>query len=591
MEVSWSNGSYTIPTTKFGRYFGNQQCNKTTGPAVFLAGNDKLCGPPFENDYSNTIVIVYDMVYPVGEIEVDGSMIDFGNVGCSKEAMYEKLATSGALAAVTMSIDPLPSTGEFIHGSQDHDPELYSRIPLIAMQITEIYDILDLMYSGEIIYLSVTCDEPNLMLPYLLGISASVLIFGIGDFVLGVVALYFALQTEARPWCCLKVAQQVREHARTRTLINQTKASRTSDDNLRFSSQHDDDHHSNNCATGGRIIRSTTMHTALSRPTHTQYSSPAPRKNRKRGVYGQGQIMLIFGIVNCISGFFGILGIQGSIVHSFLIDDANLSYSMKSFFGSSLAGMKMFCVSLVAMFWFEMARAMQDLRPVKNIFLKHPIVIIACAIGTVLPDLVVSIIGATYQQINADAITWLYSCSTLVVALAFIFSARRVIQQLQTHISRIAKSAARDSPPSGLRRFAMHMAKWLYVFAFFSFVNTILICVFLGGRLVFRSPEAYVLGVVLVSFTSFMGQLSQILGLRGPAKRSTGGSSSTENQQNPSRTLHGDCRTSPIPTTAATAPTEGPETKHTSYVVDSASIFEDVDLEASDVAASASSAA
>ncbi|GBG29835.1 Borealin [Hondaea fermentalgiana] len=472
LEVVYSGGNFSLPSTKFGRYFGKQTCDPIAAPVAMLFEPDQLCGPSFAHDYSGTILLVYDMVYPVGKIVTQGVEIDFGNIGCSKEAMYEKLATSGALAAVTMAIDPLPSAGEFLHGASDHDPDLYSRIPLLSLQIKDALVITNLLTQGEFVQLVVSCDEPNPMLPYLLAMSSMGLVFGLSDLALGFWALYFVANasTHSDKWCCRRVRW------------NPNKS-------FRASSKHSSNEASSNAM---KIDNASGVHERA--------------RAKRRKVRGHMEIMLAFGIVNTVSGFVGVLGCNGSISHSFLVDDAHLHFGVKTFFASRLVGLKMFCILLVAIFWYEMSAAMRQMRSVESIFRTRPFAIIIMGVLVVLPNNVTTIIYASYLKVDLDTITWLYTSLASAVGVAFVVSGQRMIRQLKDHMQTIA-STTRDQPEAmrGVRRFALHMARWLHVFAAFSLLQIVLVCVFVGGSLLFESPQAYVLAVVLIGSSSRLG--------------------------------------------------------------------------------------
>jgi len=448
---------------KFGRFFGKQTCERTVAPAAALIPGDYLCGPPFKGNYTGKIVIVPDMVYLLDTVNLNGQPIKFGTAFCSLETKYEKLANAGAVGAVNMAIDKLPSFGEFLHGAKAHDPLLYNQTILVSAYSGNIAPVLGMLSQGVPVVLALTCDDENLAIPYLWGMTAVIMITGFLNMCLGVLAIMTAFRVEPSLKCCVK-------------------------------------------------------------GTSNQVVSDGPGnyrvRARKRRINGQGHILLIFGFVFIPLGLTHFLGFM-RLSACPIVGDENCVWNAKLFFSPNLGGVKISLTVFVAVFWYEMSVAMEKLQPLRNIFSvrKYQIVMIVLILALAIPDITNAGMYAALYPESQQKLAWLYSVINAIAGIVFLFSVRRLLKLLHEHMNATLATVS-ESPATAtmntIQRFALHMAFWLRVFAVATLLQLLALIVFMGFNVRGNGPAETLAMQACIWPTQVATAWAQIMGLRGP---------------------------------------------------------------------------
>jgi len=156
------------------------------GILTALSPEECLCDdyPLIETYYNNTIVLVPDFVYPVEAL---------GTSGCTREKMFEKLVTSGAIGILALSFDSTPSSGEFLRGYGSHPSDIYDTILFkVITYVDAEANILDSFLNNPTNFMMVSMECESDKLPFtsgLLVISWFGFITGIGNLILAGIAL------------------------------------------------------------------------------------------------------------------------------------------------------------------------------------------------------------------------------------------------------------------------------------------------------------------------------------------------------------------------------------------------------------------
>lgn len=425
-------------------------------PATLLHPDDKLCGPAFVGNYTGKIVIVPDMVYLLETIEKNGKKIDFSTAHCSLEAKYEKIANSGALGAVTMAVDKVPSMGEYLRGGTTHDPELYNQTILLSAYIEHLYPIIQMLSQNVPVQLAMTCDEPNLAIPYLKGMSAAIIGSGLARILLGLYAIFSVIQS-------LAIFQR-----------------------MPFSRQQDP----------------TTKHNAVSR----------------RRIHGQGPVLCIYAFVNLLVGFahtFGLMRLSRAPIQG----DEHAPWNVKLFFSTGLMGLQFFLVCVVAVFWFEMSESVSKLRPLRNIFTqkRYLLFLLGAFVIIVSPDLMIASRYAQYYPENQGRLAMVYPMLTTIAAVIFLVSVRRLLNHINLHLTRTGGHHGRtDATGIAIQRFAIHMGFWLRFFALFCFLQSFYLILFMGAKIRNRGPAQTMAMQICIWPNQVLLSFVLLIGLRGP---------------------------------------------------------------------------
>mmetsp|Transcript_25478 Transcript_25478/g.41099 ORF Transcript_25478/g.41099 Transcript_25478/m.41099 type:complete len:585 (-) Transcript_25478:48-1802(-) len=506
LQVTSKDLNATLTSTKFSIYFGKQTCEPVTAPVSALLPGDYLCGAPFKGNYSGTIVIVPDLVYPVEYINLpDGSRMDINTVGCSKETMYEKLVAAGVVGAVSYSFDPLPSSGWYMRGYAHHDPIIYDAIVVLSVKIADLAPVFAALGAGTTdMQMTLPCDEPNPMKPYLDAISILGITFGVLDVLLGIYGVLCALKIY--PQCSAGSCSKTGDTSNNQDTGGSEGVTRLT----RYGSS---------LMSGGTLPPQTFADTRPSLMQQQSVRMPKPKRKPRKRVHGQGFILLSISALALLVGFFRVLGFVNVFSHSYVVGDAGAAYPGKAFFGTGLVGFRFFTTCLVALFWWEMANAMNELRAVSNIFLTKKCVILFCFVVCVTPDFFFVISSATYGNGYLDTGIWVYASLSAVIALLFLFSVHNLLRLLKEHVSTVNHQTEQGQDSMrGIKKFALHMTFWLRAFALSSFAQILLCFVFFPTDFFTLYPVCLPIFYGALYLLSWISMFSKIQGLRGPRK-------------------------------------------------------------------------
>ncbi len=618
-----------IRSTHFSRYFGKQSCEPVQGTVVSLEGSDAkgLCKEPvFVGNYSGMILLLPELFYPIEELEVEslGIVVPVHNRGCSREFIFEKVVASGAIGAISFTVDSELGFSEYVRGYGKHDENVYDKIILLVVSLRDWLRISQVNNTT----LSLPCGEPNPSLNYIDAVSWMSLLFGVLDLGLGLYGILGAYKirlsasfgnfvSKSRSCFRSKPLRKQSESGITLTKVevdteadlgNQTSLRYLRDVEKNIEAQEEDDcdaeNHKveavdaidqerrvsvnrqdekeevqripsvdcvdtrftiistedstntpNSCRTpsldqqdsrlqlkryqssglysssGQRILRHhqssgfgscrSFRGSSLGSRRASSFSSVdsvgSNRPLKKKVVVGQKELLIIICAVEIVLGIMRILAGGNIYSHSYVLGDALAAYPLKSMLTTGFAGLKFFTTVLLSFFWLEMRNAMKELRSVENVLIKKRRELIIAFVLVVVPDTIFCILGAMFLRETAEIGMWIYSISTALTALWFMYSVHSLLKLLGDHISNMDRGG--DGTTNGMsdvKRFVLHLAKWLRFFSLSSFLTVVLIVMYLPTDFVYTSPDAFLSFFVILFTLSWFSMFTKIQGLLGP---------------------------------------------------------------------------
>jgi hypothetical protein len=488
---------------KWGLYFGLQACaTSVMGALVPLVPGDKLCGPAFKGNYSGTILTVPDFFYALDEVRLpSGVVIGVHSAGCTKEEIFIKLVATGARAVVALSDDRV-STGEYAHGAADHDPAVFNKIMLVATPAGPVLTTMTPLWAamaqtGTPPLARVNCgDGANPMDPFLIAMSVAGLLIGLAEISVGLRGLWGAMRMA---WLSLIQLDRGNEEGKADAPC----------DLLCLACP---------CCPAERARASESSAGAPVRPS--SFRGPSRRRSssirdrqRSETMQGQALVLAIVATLRLAVGLARFFGLINIYTHSYVLGDQLAFFEAKAFFLTGLAGLTMWTIFVVAIFWLEMNDSLKELRSPKNIFKSRRPALIVGFVVFVTPDIVNSSIAASNEGAWGEPVLWTYTVLTALIAVFFIFSVRRLLNDVKGHVNKTQLDHAPDSP---VRVFAIYMSRWLLVFAFATALLVLDLIVFLPTDLFRTSRYALVIMFVLLWLFTMINALSLVEGLLGP---------------------------------------------------------------------------
>jgi hypothetical protein len=252
----------------------------------------------------------------------------------------------------------------------------------------------------------------------------------------------------------------------------------------------------------------------------TSFRGPARRRSssirdrqRSETMQGQALVLAIVATLRLAVGFARFFGLINIYTHSYVLGDQLAFFEAKTFFLTGLAGLTLWTIMVVAIFWVEMNDSLKELRSPTNIFKSRRPALLVGFVVFVTPDIVNSSIAASNEGAWGEPIIWTYTVLTALAAVFFAFTVRRLLNDVKGHVNKTQLEHAPDSP---VRVFAIYMSRWLIVFVFATALLLLDLIVFLPTDLFKTSRYALVVFYVLLWFCTMINALSLVEGLLGP---------------------------------------------------------------------------